>query len=364
VTATFLRQLVPLAPLTTLGVGGPARFFAEAQHDEQVLEALEWAHQRGVPVEVIGGGSNLLVADGGFDGLVLRVGMMGIGTANPIDEDGTVRVRVGGGHGWDTFVQVAVEAGWAGVECLSGIPGAVGASPIQNIGAYGQDVSDTISSVRVVERSTGAEKTLPASACAFAYRDSLFKNAARGRYVVVSVDFDLVGGGAPSIRYPELSRELQAQGGKDPPTLPRVRRTVLELRRRKSMVMSPHSANCRSAGSFFTNPIVTKDVLGFVCEKVGGANVPAFDAGAGQVKLSAGWLIERAGFARGTRHGNVGTSSAHTLALVNHGGATALEISSFALRIRDAVRSHFGVVLVPEPAWVGFSDEELSAWRA
>jgi len=355
---------VPLGPLTTLGVGGPARFFAEVRSEEQLLEALDWARQRGAPVEVMGGGSNLLVADRGFEGLVLRAGIMGVRATELGGARRVTRVRVGGGHGWDAFVNEAVKAGWAGLECLSGIPGSVGATPVQNVGAYGQEVSDTIVSVRVVERTSGAASTLPASACVFAYRDSVFKNAARGRYVVVSVDFDLARGRAPSIRYEELARRLRVEHGDGPPTLSDVRRTVLALRRRKSMVLAPDDANRRSAGSFFTNPIVKKNVFDFICERVAGAKVPAFAAGPGRVKLSAGWLIEQAGFARGTRRGRVGTSSAHALALVNHGGATASELVSFALLVRDAVRAHFGVSLTPEPAWIGFSDAELAAWRS
>lgn len=358
---SFIRERVRLGPLTTLGVGGPARFFAEVRTERQLVDALSWAEQRSVPVEVMGGGSNLLVADRGFDGLVIRLGIMGMSPAGPADPAGPVRIRVGGGHGWDAFVHVAVREGWAGLECLSGIPGAVGAAPIQNVGAYGQDVSETITSVRVVERSSGNPGTLSAADCDFAYRNSVFKTAARGRYVVSFVDFELQPGGAASVRYPELTRHLAAQQGDREPTLGEVRRAVIALRRRKSMVLDPRDANRRSAGSFFTNPVVEPAVLDGIRATTSG-DVPAFDAGEGRVKLSAGWLIDHAGFSRGTAVGNVGTSTAHALALVNRGGATARDVVAFALRVRDGVRARFGVTLTPEPAWIGFSEGELRGW--
>jgi UDP-N-acetylmuramate dehydrogenase len=334
-----------------------------------VRRALAWARQQALPLAVLGGGSNLLVADRGFDGVVLRVAIMGI--SEPIPQpDGRVRVTVGAGHAWDAFVRTAVARGWAGLECLSGIPGSVGATPIQNVGAYGQEVAETIAAVHVVDRETGHPYVVPASACRFGYRDSAFKHEARERFVVVRVDFDLTPGGRPAVTYPELAAYLHARTRREP-SLADVRSAVLALRMRKSMVITPTDENRRSAGSFFMNPIVPRaqaeSLRATLLAEDPEAALPMFalaptsPSAPERVKLPAAWLIERAGFPKGTAHGRVGLSTKHALAIVNRGGAMAAELASFAGYVRESVRASFGVTLTPEPAWWGFSELELSA---
>lgn len=353
--------------MTTLGVGGPALFFAEARTLDEVAEALDWAAARGLPLFVLGGGSNLLVADRGFDGLVLRLRL------EVLEEheggEGERLVDAGAGCEWDAFVARAVDRGLAGVECLSGIPGLTGATPIQNVGAYGQEVSQVIRTVQVMDRSTRGVFDLDASACRFGYRDSVFKREARGRYVVLAVRFALVPGGAPTLVYPELESAVHRLCGAAP-TLAGVREVVLGLRRQKSMVLDHEDPNRQSAGSFFTNPLVEPSVAERVSALAAARGVlaaaetvPVFDAPGGLVKLSAGWLIERSGFAKGTGERNVGLSTRHALAIVNRGGASASEIAAFAARIREGVEEAFQVQLTPEPEWLGFTDDELRRWR-
>jgi UDP-N-acetylmuramate dehydrogenase len=305
---------------------------------------------------VLGGGSNALVADAGVDALVLCPAIRGV---RALDE---ASVEVGAGEPWDPFVERAGLERLAGVECLSGIPGLVGATPIQNVGAYGQDVSETIARVHAVDRRTGEVTVLDAGACEFAYRDSVFKRALRDRVVVTRVVFSLRPGGAPAVRYAELERAL-AREGLTAPTLADARRVVVGLRRAKSMVLDPADENRRSAGSFFTNPILDDDALAAALARIGAASVlgpgesiPRFAADDGRgTKLAAAWLIERAGFAKGTTDGRVGLSTKHTLAIVNKGGATAAEILAFARRVQLGVRARFGVTLRPEPVLLGFS---------
>jgi UDP-N-acetylmuramate dehydrogenase len=362
-----LRERVSLAAFTTLEVGGEARFFLEARDRATVVAALAWASVRGLPVVVLGGGSNLLIADRGVDALVLQIRIGGVEVG---DEGGRVIVRAGAGEPWDGLCERAVRAGWAGIECLSGIPGAVGATPIQNVGAYGQEVAETIVEVCALDRGSGHEVLLDRAACGFGYRDSVFKREAQGRYVVVEVTFALRGGGPPTVRYPELRRVIDSRmssaSGQAEPTLAEVRAAVLDLRRGKSMVLDSGDENRRSAGSFFTNPIVTVDHLERVRARVAeagalapGEAMPEFPASLGRVKLSAAWLIERAGFVRGTADGAVGISTRHTLAIVNRGGATAAGVLAFARRVRDRVEERFGVALTPEPVLLGFTAEEV-----
>ncbi|WP_438016331.1 UDP-N-acetylmuramate dehydrogenase [Sorangium sp. So ce315] len=367
-----VRESVPLAPLTTLGVGGPARFFAEAGGEDAVLDAFRFAAARGVPLFVLGGGSNLLVADRGVDALVLRVRVRGLQIvgANGGDGDGQgprLLVRAGAGERWDDLVARAVAEGWAGVECLSGIPGDVGATPIQNVGAYGQEVAETIAEVRAIDRATGATTVIAGADCGFGYRDSRFKRAWRGRYVITAVTFALRPGGAATIRYPELQRALAAPLGGAAPPLAEVRSAVIALRRGKSMVLDPADENGRSAGSFFMNPTLEAGAAAGVLSRIEAAGVlapgeaiPQYPAGGGRVKLSAAWLIERAGFAKGTRHGAAGISTRHTLALVNRGGATAAELIELARRVRRGVLDRFGVALSAEPDLVGFAPGEIA----
>jgi UDP-N-acetylmuramate dehydrogenase len=351
-----LAELVSLSGLSTLGVGGPARYYVRAGSAEGAAEAASWAFAEGLPLLVLGGGSNLVVADEGFPGLVLHLLVRGV---DAVPADGAVDLTAGAGEPWDPLVERAVAAGWAGVECLSGIPGLVGATPMQNVGAYGQDVSETITRVRVLDLRTGGLEDLSREDCRFSYRDSRFKREDRGRYVILGVTYRLRPGGATSVEYADLERHLAAQGIRTP-TIADTRRAVIEVRRRKSMVIDPDDPNRRSVGSFFMNPVVpahharqieaalrNEGTLG------SGERMPAFPAADGRIKLSAAWLIERAGLHRGYRRGHAGISTNHTLAIVNCGGATAQEVVALAREIRERVHDRFGITLVPEPVFVG-----------
>ena len=351
-TLTIERE-VPLAPFTTLGIGGPATFFATAATVDDFREALDWARTRGHQIFLLGGGSNLLIADRGFDGLVVRIGLRGI---TVIDEDpGAVNVKGAAGEPWDEFVSFVVVRGWAGVECLSGIPGTTGATPIQNVGAYGQEVSETIVRVEALDRTTGRVVWLANWDCRFSYRSSLFKLHERDRYVILSVTFHLKVGGAAAIRYPELRQYIDDQGIDDHDLLA-VRNAVIAIRKRKGMVLDPADPDTRSDGSFFTNPIIPIAQLPAFLERakaVGGeSRIPHFPSG-DEVKLSAAWLIEQAGFHKGFVHANVGLSSKHTLAVINRGGGTAAEVMELVEMIQRRVRDAFALELTPEPRFVG-----------
>jgi UDP-N-acetylmuramate dehydrogenase len=328
------QRNVPLAPLTTIGIGGPAKLFFEARSADDVRDAVAWAQSNGESLLVLAGGSNVLIADEGFDGLVMRVHLRGI----DVERHGVVKVAAG--EPWDDFVAMAVRNNWAGVECLSGIPGSTGATPIQNVGAYGQDVSETIVKVDAFDRTTGAIVSLTNADCRFAYRDSVFKNEAKDRYVVLSVTFHLRPDGAPLLRYPELQ-----QFAGDAANLQQVRDAVITIRRKKGMVIDPTDPDTRSDGSFFMNPIVPPSLVR--------TDMPHWPAGK-NVKLSAAWLIEHAGFHKGFVHGRVGISSKHTLAIINRGGGTAAEVLELVGMIQDRVREEFGVELRPEPNFIGF----------
>jgi len=329
----------------TLGVGGPARFFCEARGEADVIAAWRWARDRGVPLRILGGGSNVVVADGGVAGLVVKMVLRGL-TARAVDA--SVELTVAAGEPWDDVVRHAVERDWAGLECLSGIPGLAGATPIQNVGAYGQEVSDTIVAVRALDREQGAIVTLGAEACVFRYRDSMLKSGAPDRYAVVEVTYRLSPGGRPRVRYADLERQL-AMRGVATPSLAEVRDSVLAIRRAKSMVLDAADPNRRSCGSFFLNPVVAPDVSGAVEARAGDPAMPRWPEADGRVKLSAAWLIERAGFTRGQRQGPVGLSTRHALAIVCHDGATARDVLAFAHRIQGTVEERFGVRLTPEP---------------
>ena len=349
------RERVPLAPYCTMAVGGPARFFVEARTEADVLEAVEWARREGLALRVLGGGSNVVVADAGVDGIVVRMAIRGVS----IRESGVaVDLTAAAGEPWDEIVGHAVERGWAGLECLSGIPGRVGATPIQNVGAYGQEVSDTITAVRALDRRAGRVVTLSAGACAFAYRDSLLKTGAPDRYVVLTVTYRLVAGGAPGLGYPDVERHLEVRGIRSP-ALADVRASVLAIRRGKSMVLEAGDPNRRSCGSFFLNPIVSPDELRRIEAGAGDLAMPRWPQSDGRVKLSAAWLIERAGFQRGERTGPVGLSTRHSLAIVCHDGARASDVVALAGRIRARVEARFGVRLVPEPVLWGFEPGAL-----
>lgn len=349
---------VPLAPRTTLELGGAARYFAIVRSEAEIVAALAWAERERVPALALGDGSNVIVSDAGFPGLVLDVRLRGIEVRAATDAHGApcVHLTAAAGEVWDELVALTVERGWQGLECLSGIPGRVGATPIQNVGAYGQEVADTVVAVGVIDRKDRRPRTLGPTELAFGYRDSALKRAPE-RYVVTWVRFELRVGGRVQIRYAELARALTDRAQ---PSLDEVRRAVLSLRRAKSMVLDPRDPNRRSAGSFFMNPIVAPDVAENVVARAIASgiasapdDVPRWMQPDGRVKLAAAWLIERAGFAKGTRIGNVGLSSAHALALVHHGGGTTAELLAFAERIRDRVRECFGIDLEREPVLVG-----------
>jgi UDP-N-acetylmuramate dehydrogenase len=343
-----IEENVPLAPLTTIGIGGPARYFAKATTVDAIRDGLNWASTRSLPLFILGGGSNLLISDDGYKGLVLQIDLRGVIVES---EDEFATVNVSASEPWDSFVATAVAHRWAGIECLSGIPGSTGATPIQNVGAYGQDVSETIIGVEVLDRKSGVVSTLTNEQCRFGYRSSVFKNDERDRYVVLNVTFRLKAGGAASVRYPELRRYLEERGESDQ-DLRTVRDAVIVIRKHKGMVLDPNDPDTRSDGSFFMNPII--DRAQFARFKQKAESAPSFPSNDGTVKLSAAWLIEHAGFTKGFTHGNVGLSAKHTLAVVNRGGGTAGEVRELVKMVQDRVREQFGVEIYPEPNFIGF----------
>ncbi|MGD9563430.1 MAG: UDP-N-acetylmuramate dehydrogenase [Pyrinomonadaceae bacterium] len=349
-----IRENIPLAPLTTLRVGGPARFFVQVRNEDEVSRALGEASSRGLEVFILGGGSNILVSDDGFDGLVIRLALEGVRKLRTTDPalNGRVLIRAQAGVDWDTFVDYCVARGLAGVECLSGIPGMVGGTPIQNVGAYGQDVSETIVKVRCFDRERGEIEELSNEDCGFSYRRSIFNSTARDRYIVLAVTFALRPNGSPTISYGDLKAVFPDRE----PSLAETRTAVLKIRRAKSMVIDPADPNSRSAGSFFKNPIIGRSQLTKIANAVSTGDVPYFEAGAGLVKVPAAWLIEKAGFRKGYRLGNAGISANHSLALINRDGASSVEILALMEKIVSSVADKFGVELLPEPIFVGFGD--------
>jgi UDP-N-acetylmuramate dehydrogenase len=357
-----IEENKPLAPLTTFGIGGPARWFVEATSEDEIVQATAWARERGLALFVLGGGSNLLVSDAGFEGLVLRVGLLGIEAQADGPAGDALRewvYRVAAGEDWNRFVQRAVKDNCAGVECLAGIPGTVGGTPVQNVGAYGQEVSSVIERVRAFDLEERAFKEFSNAECGFAYRKSRFNSTDRGRYIVTRVDYRLTLGGTPTLRYAELQRAMQSSTEEGtPPTLTDVAVVVRRVRQAKGMLLVEGDVDCRSAGSFFKNPVVSEErfkAIAAACAK----EPPSFPAGpgpenAGRVKLPAAWLIEQAGIAKGYALGAAGVSSRHTLALINRGGASAAEVLALAGEINAAVEARFGIHLEMEPVMVGF----------
>jgi UDP-N-acetylmuramate dehydrogenase len=343
----ILQNDVPLAPLTTLKLGGPARHVALVADEGELVLALADAEARGEPVFVLGGGSNVVIADAGFEGTVVRMVSKGVAVARDGDR---VRLEVAAGEDWDGLVERCVAEGWSGVECLSGIPGLVGATPIQNVGAYGQEVKETILRVRAFDRVARSFVDLDGAACGFGYRTSLFRH--NPRFVVVRVTFDLaIKGDSAPLRYAELLRALGVGEGESAP-LARVRSAVLALRRAKGMVLDPGDPDSVSAGSFFVNPTLTVRELALL-DSLAGESPPRFAADGGRWKVPAGWLVERAGFPKGYGRGSVGVSTKHALALVHRGNGTTAELVLLAREIQNAVRARFGVELSPEPVFVG-----------
>jgi UDP-N-acetylmuramate dehydrogenase len=340
-----------LADLTTLRLGGPAGRIVEACTEEELAGLVRDADLADEPLLVLAGGSNVVVADEGFPGTVVRVLTRGV-------ERERETVTVQAGEPWDAFVEARVADGLAGIECLSGIPGSVGATPIQNVGAYGQEVAEVITSVRVLNRATGAVAELAPAECGFSYRSSSFKREP-GEWVVLAVTFALEAQReSRPIRYTELARALGVELGESAP-LADVRDAVLRLRRSKGMVIDPDDPDSVSAGSFFTNPILDpahfEELERRVAEALGpDAGLPSFPEPDGQVKTSAAWLVERAGFGRGYgAPGPIMVSTKHSLALTNRGGGTTAELVALARRIQVGVRERFGVELTPEPVLVG-----------
>ncbi len=341
-----IRENVPLAPLTTLGVGGAARFFVSALTESEVLAGLEFARDNDFPVLVLGGGSNLFIADGGFDGVVIHILIKGI------DNDGEL-VTAGAGEEWDGFVAHCIALDLAGIECLSGIPGFVGGTPVQNVGAYGQEVSESILLVRVIDRTSNEILELTNSDCKFSYRKSIFNSSEKDRFVVLSVRYGLLKNGPPKIAYRELIEMFEGRIA----TIRDVRDAVIRIRRSKSMVTDESDVNSRSAGSFFKNPIISNlkfAELDALSVERDGITVPQFPVGAETVKVPAAWLIEKSGFSKGFKLGNAGLSKKHSLAIINLGGARSAEICDLMGKIRRAVHQRFGIMLEPEPVFVGF----------
>ena len=342
-----IQQQVPLAPLTTFQVGGPARYFVEARSEEDVRAAVTEAKTRGWSLFVLGGGSNLVVSDAGWPGLVLKIALTGISE----QRDGPrMRFEVAAGEDWDSFVAHVVARDCAGIECLSGIPGTVGGTPVQNVGAYGQEVSDTIVSVRALDTSTGKICELQNADSGFAYRTSIFNARERGRYIVLQVTFELIFGGAVRLEYADLKHHFA--GRSNAPTLAETRDAVRAIRLSKAMLIVPGDDDCRSAGSFFKNPVLTREV--FEQLHAQSTAIPHFPARDGRVKVAAAWLVEHAGFPKGLARGAVGISRKHALAIVNRGGATATDIINLKNEIQQRVRDQFGIELQPEPVFIGF----------
>lgn len=346
-----IRENVALAPLTTMQVGGPARYLVEAGDANEVREAIEFARAKNAPLFVLGAGSNLVVSDKGWPGLVLRVAVQGI---NHRHGHGTAYFDVGAGEDWDGFVAATVGHNCAGIECLSGIPGSVGATPVQNVGAYGQEVSETIESVVVIEVATGEEVEFEKDDCGFGYRTSLFNTSARGRYVILRVSYALQHNGAPRLAYADLQKYFA--NWDHPPTLAEVREAVRKIRASKSMLLTPGDEDCRSAGSFFKNPVLTTEQFDDLGRRAAerGLEMPSYPALEAQKKVSAAWLVEHSGFAKGYSRGEAGISRKHALAIVNRGGATAAEIVALKDEIQGRVREAWGIWLDVEPVLVGF----------
>jgi UDP-N-acetylmuramate dehydrogenase len=350
----FLLENIPLAPLTTLKIGGPARFFAEATSIAEVQEAAAFARSRDLTLFILGGGSNLVIADAGWPGLALKVALQGIDQRSSHDEGGRVLFDAGAGESWDKLVSHAVMARCAGIECLSGIPGSVGGTPVQNVGAYGQEVSETIASVQVLDLRDNQVRELCPEACGFSYRSSIFNTTESGRFIVLRVTYALVPGGNPRITYADLRRHFE--GRETPPNLAETREAVRHIRARKGMLIVPGDPDCQSAGSFFKNPVLSEEQHEDLTRRAAarGLTVPSYPALETRKKVSAAWLVERSGFARGFGFGRVGISTRHALAIVNRGGATAAEVLALKEQIQHRVEEIWGVHLEPEPVMVGF----------
>jgi len=358
----ILLENIPLAPLTTIKIGGPARYFVEATDAGEVQEAAAFARMRDLPLFVLGGGSNLLIADAGWPGLVLKIAISGIDQPSPdqrnTDRDnplhGKVFFDVGAGEAWDKFVSHAVRICCAGIECLSGIPGSVGGTPVQNVGAYGQEVANTIASVQVLDLRDNQVRELCREACEFGYRTSIFNTTERGRFIVLRVTYALTPEGDPCISYADVKRQFE--GRETPPDLAETREAVRHIRALKGMLITPGDPDSRSAGSFFKNPVLSEKQHDDLKKRAAarGLTVPVYPALETRKKVSAAWLVERSGFTRGYGFGRVGISSKHALAIVNRGRGTATDVLALKEQIQHRVQEIWGILLEPEPVLVGF----------
>jgi UDP-N-acetylmuramate dehydrogenase len=347
----IIQENVVLAPLTTFKVGGPARYFAEARTIAEVSEAFAFARGRSLKLFVLGGGSNLVVSDAGWPGLVLKIGITGIDSRR----DGEREIfEAGAGEEWDKFVAYSVAHNCAGVECLSGIPGSVGGTPVQNVGAYGQEVSATIESVMALDLRDGQLHELCNEACGFKYRTSIFNTTEHGRYIIVKVTYALQPGGDAFIAYADLKKYFA--GWNEKPALANVRDAVRKIRAGKGMLIVPGDDDCRSAGSFFKNPVLSSVQYEQLSRRAAAKKlqIPSYPALDAQRKISAAWLVEHSGFSRGYGQGSVGISRKHALAIVNRGEASAAEVLAFQEEIKTRVKEIWGIALEPEPVFVGF----------
>ncbi|MHB8216582.1 MAG: UDP-N-acetylmuramate dehydrogenase [Candidatus Sulfotelmatobacter sp.] len=349
----LLLENIPLAPLTTIKIGGPAKYFADAKSIAEVQEAVRFVRARDLALFILGGGSNLVIADAGWAGLVLKISLQGIDQQASHDKDGKVLFDVGAGESWDKFVSRAVMARCAGVECLSGIPGSVGGTPVQNVGAYGQEVSETIAEVQVLDLKDGQVRELCNEACGFGYRTSIFNTTERGRFIVLRVTYALTLEGKPRIAYADLQRHFE--GRETTPDLAETREAVRHIRALKGMLIVPGDPDCQSAGSFFKNPVLSEEQHEDLKRRAAarGLIVPSYPALETHKKISAAWLVERSGFAKGFGSERVGISTRHALAIVNRGGATAADVLALKEQIQQRVQEIWGIHLEPEPVIVG-----------
>ena len=348
-----MKKDFPLSQLTTIGLGGNARCYVSCSTRNEILEALEFAEKNSLKVQVISGGSNIVFRDEGFEGLVLKINIKGIESS---EDEKYVFLNSGAGENWDEFVKFAVYKSLTGIECLSGIPGSVGATPVQNVGAYGQEVKESIVSVRAIDKNTFENITFANSDCSFGYRDSRFKSADRNKYIITEVKFRFEKNKLPERSYEQLHRNINLNNSENQSKslfrkLSMIRDTVLELRKSKSMVIDKKDPNSRSCGSFFTNPIISKDDLEKLKGKFShGIEIPVFMVG-NLYKISAAWLVEQAGFRKGHVKGGVGISKNHSLALININGTSA-ELLSLSEEIEKKVMKEFSIKLIKEPVIV------------
>jgi UDP-N-acetylmuramate dehydrogenase len=347
----LIQEHVPLAPLTTIKVGGPARYFVDAKAVSEICEAVTFARTGNLPLFVLGGGSNLVVSDGGWPGLVLKVGLAGI---DERIENGKILFEAGAGEEWDKLVARTVAQNCAGIECLTGIPGSVGGTPVQNVGAYGQEVAETIHAILAFDLRDNQIRELCNEACGFSYRTSIFNTSEQGRYIVLRVTYALTPGGEPRVDYTDLKRYFS--GWRGVPTLAETRDAVRQVRASKGMLISPGDDDSRSAGSFFKNPVLSPEQYQALSARAAAKNmrIPSYPALEALRKVSAAWLVEHSGFSKGFGDGRVGISRKHALAIVNRGEATAADVIAFQQHIQLRVEDVWGIRLHPEPVFVGF----------